>query len=111
MRRFVPLLFVLLVACGGGYEPPTSGPPAIGNATAEDQSCSRDSECTLVADCCGCSRQGRQQAVNRERIDALESAASTDCTDAHCPVGDSEHRSCRATAARCLGGRCIPDIE
>ncbi len=111
MRYCFPFLFVLLVACGGGYEAPTSGPPAIGNASGDDQSCSRDAECTLVSDCCGCARQGRRQAVNRERVEALESAADADCAEAHCPVGESEHRSCAATTARCLGGRCVPNLE
>ena len=112
MSRHLAVWFSLaLTACGSGYEGPTSGPPAIGNASADDQSCSRDVECTLVADCCGCSREGRQQAVNRARVEALEGAASSDCAEAHCPVGESAHRSCSATQARCVGGRCIPGLE
>jgi hypothetical protein len=103
---------LLLLSCGGpGYDAPTSGPPAIGNPTSEDQTCSRDAECVLVSDCCGCDRSGRQLAVHRDRVEALESTAQTECASVSCPVARSEHRSCGTERARCLGGRCVPAVD
>lgn len=109
--RLTFCLSLLLVACGSGFDAPTSGPPAIGNASAEDQGCSRDTECTLVQDCCGCERSGRQMAVNRNRVEALQSASTADCAEVRCVVARSEHRSCSAEGARCLGGRCVPSVQ
>lgn len=104
-------LALTLGACGSSYQPPAEGPPAIASASSEDQTCSRDSECVLVQDCCGCARQGRQLAVHRDRVEALQSSAEGECAEVSCPAGDSEHRSCGAEAARCLGGRCVPIVE
>ncbi len=109
---FVAAVFVaLLVGCGSSYQAPAEGPPPIASAASEDQACSRDAECVLVQDCCGCARQGRQLAVRRDRVAALQEAAPAECAAASCPVGASEHRSCGTDRARCLGGRCVPVVE
>lgn len=101
-----------VLGCGGpGYDAPVTGPPAVGSVSSEDQSCSRDSECTLVQDCCGCARAGRQLAVHVDRVEALQSSATADCAETSCTVQPSEHRSCSAQGARCLGGRCVPAID
>ncbi|MGE0789109.1 MAG: hypothetical protein AB7S26_25780 [Sandaracinaceae bacterium] len=112
----IPLIVITVVivgvaGCGPGVSTPTSGPPAIASASTEDQSCSRDSECVLVQDCCGCERQGRQLAVHRDRVEALTASAQSDCSAVSCTVGASEHRSCGAERAQCLGGRCVPAVQ
>lgn len=106
----VALLGCPLLGCGGA-ETPASGPPAIANASGEDQACSRDSECVLVQDCCGCQRSGRQLAVHRDRVEALQESSTAECAQVSCVVADSAHRSCGASQARCLGGRCVPQID
>lgn len=102
---------VLLVGCGSGNQLPAEGPPAIASASSEDQACSRDSECVLVQDCCGCQRQGRQLAVHRDRVEELQASAQGECANVSCVAGESEHRSCGAAGAQCLGGRCVPIVQ
>jgi hypothetical protein len=103
------LALTVAAACGGYQAPP--GPPAVGTPEASDQQCSRDSECVLVQDCCGCTQGGLQLAVHRDSVERLESSASSSCSEVQCAGGASAHRSCEATSARCLGGRCIPNLE
>lgn len=106
------LMAIVLVACGGaGVDRPETGPPVIAQASSEDQTCSRDSECVLVQDCCGCQRQGRQLAVHRDRVEALVQASSAECSAVSCMVAESSHRSCGASVAVCRGGRCIPQVD
>ena len=104
------VMFVLLLGCGGAAES-AAGPPMIAQAGSEDQTCSRDSECVLVADCCGGARQGRQHAVHRDRVQPLAEAARAECSAVSCTVADSEHVSCRASHAACRGGRCVPAVD
>lgn len=110
MRLAPTLALMAALGCGAGAPPPT-GAPAIAEPAADDQACSRDAECVLVQDCCGCARSGRQLAVRRDRVDALEESSSAECAQASCVVGDSAHRSCGASGARCLGGRCVPIVD
>ena len=106
------LALAFLLGCGGaGYTAPAGGPPAIAEPSAEDQTCSRDSECVLVQDCCGCERSGRRLAVRRDRVETLQSEATSTCAATSCVVAESAHRSCTASSARCLGGRCVPAID
>jgi hypothetical protein len=104
------LLAFALAGCAGANAPP-SGPPVVASASAEDQTCSRDAECVLVQDCCGCERQGRQLAIHRDRVEALTTVGRTDCGSVSCTVQESDHVSCRAGRAVCLGGRCVPDVN
>ena len=84
------LSLALVVACGGATaEAPPSGPPVVANASAEDQTCSRDAECVLVQDCCGCQRQGVQRAVHRDRVEALVEASQTECAEVTCLYNDT----------------------
>lgn len=111
LSTIVPsLLFTLVLGCAGAAPPP-SGPPMIAATTSEDQTCSRDSECVLVADCCGCERQGRQHAVHRDRVQPLSEASRAECSAVSCTVADSAHVSCRASHAACRGGRCVPAVD
>lgn len=102
------VLFV--VGCAGAPEP-VAGPPVVASATAEDQTCSRDSECVLVQDCCGCERQGRQLAVHRDRVAELTEASRAECNGVSCTVAPSSHVSCRTNRAVCRGGRCVPAVD
>lgn len=105
------LLMLLVLGCAGAQEPQAGGPPVVASATTEDQTCTRDSECVLVQDCCGCERQGRQLAVHRDRVEALTEASRAECGAVGCTVARSEHRSCATTRAACRGGRCIPAVD
>lgn len=104
------VLMLLAIGCAGAQEP-VGGPPVVATASAEDQTCSRDSECVLVQDCCGCDRQGRQLAVHRDRVTSLAEASRAECGAISCTVARSEHVSCSTTRAACRGGRCIPAID
>ncbi len=105
----VPII-VLALGCAGATEQ-VGGPPVVATAAAEDQTCTRDSECVLVQDCCGCERQGRQLAVHRDRVQGLVEASRAECSAVGCTVARSEHRSCATTRAACRGGRCIPAVD
>jgi hypothetical protein len=110
MARWVFVIGIAMVACGGGGSGSTADLPRVAATQAEDQACSRDAECTLVDDCCGCARAGAKTAVRVDRVEALSAAAQSECAGRTCPDLPSEHRSCQATAARCSGGRCIPAL-
>jgi hypothetical protein len=117
-RRRCALLFacaLTLLACAGARSGPgaTGGAsdfPRAGEPEAEEQACSRDIECALVDDCCGCARGGLRMSVRSDRIDALTERSAAACEQRTCTERPSEHRSCNATAARCLGGRCVPTL-
>ena len=107
----VMTLFSAASACGGNGLV-ESDRVRLAAPSAEQQACSRDSECTLVEDCCGCANGGRQQAVRSDQVQALETAGAIECAERACtPAITSEHRSCRATASVCRGGRCIPGVD
>src|SRR5688500_290075 len=83
----LPLCLAFVLGCAGASTAGASsggGPPTIAPPAAEDQTCSRDSECVLVQDCCGCDRQGTQLAVHRDRVEALTAAGTTDCASVSC---------------------------
>jgi hypothetical protein len=77
---------------------------------AEEQSCSRDVECALVDDCCGCARGGLRMSARTDRMEALVDRSEDACAERTCSEQPSQHRSCTASAARCLGGRCVPAL-
>jgi hypothetical protein len=98
------------VACGGSGMV-ESDRKRLAAPTPEQQACSRDSECTLVEDCCGCGNGGTQQAVRSDSVEALEAAGASHCAERSCTPGvASAHRSCTASDSVCRGGRCIPSI-
>lgn len=112
-RSMLALVLVVLgsLGCGGGGGgAATTDAPRIAATQAEDQACSRDVECTLVEDCCGCARGGMKNAVRADRVEALSAAAESECASRQCGGTPSEHRSCTAAGARCSGGRCIPAL-
>jgi len=96
-----------LLGCSGG---PAREGPRVAEAAPEDIACSRDSECVLVEDCCGCALGGTKTAVRADRVEAVAERDADTCEERTCGSAPSEHRSCEATAARCAGGRCIPAL-
>ncbi|MCC6873313.1 MAG: hypothetical protein IT378_03310 [Sandaracinaceae bacterium] len=111
VRTLWLVLGLALAGCGGAMEETNTGPPMIASASPDDQQCTRDAQCVLVQDCCGCQRAGAQLAVHRDRVTELRAAAEGACASVSCTVRPSEHRSCRASRAACLGGRCVPQVE
>ncbi len=102
----------LSAACAGAQSGAgaAADAPHIGAATAADRACSRDVDCVLVDDCCGCSTGGQRLAVTRTRLTDLESSAEAACATRQCAPSPTPHRSCTATAARCAGGLCVPNL-
>ena len=106
------LSFAMLAGCAGGRPPPApTDRTRIGAAAAEDRACSRDSECMLVDDCCGCSLGGQRLAIRSERIATLEAAADAACAERRCAPSRTQHHSCRASRAVCSGGLCVPSVD
>lgn len=116
MKAFVSglgaALLLALAGCSGGGAGGAGGGggPRVAQAAPEDIACSRDDECALVEDCCGCAMGGTKTAVRTDRVETLSAAAGDACGEPACPGTPSQHRSCTATAARCVGGRCIPAL-
>lgn len=77
---------------------------------AEEQSCSRDVECVLVEDCCGCARGGLRMSVRTDKLEGVTDRSESVCAERECSGVQSQHKSCTASAARCLGGRCVPAL-
>lgn len=117
---FVPVVvLVAFVACmsacssggpGGGVAPGASAAPRVDAPEPAEQACSRDVECTLVEDCCGCAAGGMQTAIRTDAVEAVTERSEDVCAERSCGGAASNHRSCSATAARCLGGRCVPAL-
>jgi hypothetical protein len=84
--------------------------PRAGEPEAKEQSCWRDTECVLVEDCCGCARGGMRTSVRSDSLSELEQRSTSTCEQHACSDQPSHHRSCSATASRCLGGRCVPAL-
>ena len=87
-----------------------SDAPRAGEPQAEEQSCWRDSECVLVDDCCGCAHGGLRLSVRADKLDGVTARGQDECAQRACGEQASQHRSCTATAARCVGGRCLPAL-
>ena len=84
--------------------------PRAGEPQAGEQSCWRDQDCVLVDDCCGCARGGLRLAVRADKLDAVTERGASSCGERTCSDQPSQHRSCRATAAHCVGGSCLPAL-
>jgi hypothetical protein len=84
--------------------------PRAGEPQAEEQSCWRDQDCVLVNDCCGCAHGGLQLSVRADKLEAVTERGTTSCEGRTCSDAPSQHRSCKATAARCVGGSCLPAL-
>lgn len=102
----------LACACAGAQSGAGSGTdaPRVGAATAADRTCSRDVECVMVDDCCGCSGGGQRLAVAQSRLAELQASAEAACANRQCAPSPTPHRSCSATSARCAGGLCVPNL-
>lgn len=110
MRKILIMAVLFLAACGGNGLV-ESDRARLAAPTPEQQACSRDSECTLAEDCCGCANGGTQQAVREDSLGDLEAAGASECAERACTPGvQSAHRSCTASESVCRGGRCIPAI-
>jgi len=111
LRAALLVPFALILACAGGRPAPSPDDRIrIGAAAMEDRTCSRDAECVLVDDCCGCSQGGQRLAVLSERVTVLEAAGESACSERRCAPVRPQHHSCTATAARCSGGLCVPAL-
>jgi hypothetical protein len=109
--RVIAVLSVAAACSTGSGSGGASGLPRIGQPSADEQSCSRDQDCTLVDDCCGCAAGGSRTAVRADAVESLETQAAAQCGERTCAEGiASNHRSCEASAAICRGGRCIPQL-
>jgi hypothetical protein len=84
--------------------------PHAGEPQAEEQSCWRDKDCVLIDDCCGCARGGLRLSVRADKLDAVAERGASTCGERTCRDQPSKHRSCKATAARCVGGSCLPSL-
>jgi hypothetical protein len=84
--------------------------PRAGEPQAGEQSCWRDQDCVLVDDCCGCARGGLRLAVRADKLDAVTERGTSNCAERTCGDQPSQHRSCKATAAHCVGGSCLPAL-
>jgi hypothetical protein len=112
------VLWGVLALVGAGCAGPAAGagaaePDGLQHADAlegEEQACSRDVECALVDDCCGCARGGLRMSVRTDMLEAVTERSESACAERTCSEQPSQHRSCTATAARCLGGRCLPAL-
>jgi hypothetical protein len=113
----VVLWVALAVVCAGcarsaaGAE--AAEPDGLQHADAlqgDEQACSRDVECALIEDCCGCAQGGLRQSVRADKLEAVTERSESACEERACSGQQSQHRSCTATAARCLGGRCVPAL-
>ncbi|MDH5672288.1 MAG: hypothetical protein OEZ06_09070 [Myxococcales bacterium] len=67
-------------------------------------------ECVLVDDCCGCAAGGVRTAARTDMVDAVVERTASECEARSCGTQASQHRSCTATAARCVGGTCLPAL-
>ena len=117
MRRLLLLsalavIVLLACACAGAQSGAgaATDAPRIGAATAADRTCSRDVDCVMVDDCCGCSGGGQRLAVTQSRLAELQASAEAACATRQCAPQPAPHRSCTATAARCAGGLCVPNL-
>ena len=108
-------MVALLAACAGrgaGSEGAANGSdgPRAGEPQAEEQSCWRDQDCVLVDDCCGCERGGLRLSVRADKLEAVTGRSTDECAERTCSGQASQHRSCKASAARCVGGSCLPAL-
>jgi len=111
--RCVTLIVLMIAALGAACGSPArdSGFAQVGQPGADEQTCSRDQDCVLVEDCCGCFSGGSRTAVRADAVEGLSAAAESACAGRTCAEGiESNHRSCQASAAACRGGRCIPSL-
>jgi hypothetical protein len=104
-----------MLGCASSGAPPAASAsasdlPRAGEPNAKEQSCWRDSECVLVEDCCGCAHGGLRTGVRSDCLSDLEQRSSSTCEQHTCGDRPSHHRSCSASASRCLGGRCVPAL-
>jgi hypothetical protein len=115
MHLFYACLLASAAACAasgpGAHAAATaSDTPRAGEPQADEQSCWRDKDCVLIDDCCGCARGGLRLSVRSDKLDAVAERGASTCGERTCRDQPSKHRSCKATAARCVGGSCLPSL-
>jgi hypothetical protein len=114
MLRITVLFALLLAGCASraGSTTVSNGAdgPRAGEPQAGEQTCWRDQECALVADCCGCANGGLQLSVRSDKLEAVTERGASECENRICNAQPSQHRSCKATAARFVGGTCLPAL-
>ncbi len=77
-----------------------------GYVKEEEQVCTADDQCTLVAmHCCSCDYRGQLVGINREHIPQLAVRRTGVCQTYECTAQKSEARSCQATKAVCQAGK------
>ena len=82
-----------------------------GYVKPEEQQCTSDEQCGLVAmHCCSCDYRGQLVGINREHIPQLAVRRTGVCQTYECTAQKSDHQSCQAKKAVCKGGRCVPDL-
>jgi hypothetical protein len=78
----------------------------------EEQKCTNDDECTLVAmHCCSCDYKGQLVGINRVHIPQLAVRRTGVCQTYTCVAQKSDAPSCQAKEAVCKAGMCVPDLS
>ncbi len=72
----------------------------------EFSSCKSKDDCVLIkADCCGCTRGGKQRAVNKNAAKGMFDSMAQACKDTMCMQMISTDPSCAQSLA-CVDGEC-----
>ena len=83
-----------------------------GYVKEEEQKCTADADCTLVAmHCCSCDYKGQLVGINRNHIPQLAVRRTGVCQSYQCVAQKSDHQSCSAKKAVCREGMCVPDVS
>jgi hypothetical protein len=78
----------------------------------DERACTKDEECTLVAQhCCSCAGNGRQVGARKDRRQGIMGRRVQMCKGAVCPQVMSRDATCQATTAVCQKGQCVPNPE
>jgi len=73
---------------------------------ASFNSCTKDSDCTVVnLDCCGCNAGGMATVINPYYLDAWNQTVLVGCEGYSCTAVMSQHISC-FSEAKCVSGTC-----
>ncbi|MGE0550986.1 MAG: hypothetical protein AB7O24_00460 [Kofleriaceae bacterium] len=69
--------------------------------------CTKDADCALVADCCGCGAGGKKLAISASAVKDYNASRAQRCGDLACATVMSDDPSCGAKAkAVCDSGNC-----
>ena len=74
------------------------------------QRCQTSQECALVpAGCCACAAGGTNVAALKRNLAAIDQRRRERCARSGCTTKSSNHPSCAAKGAACVGGWCVPE--